>query len=406
MIIRAKAGLNLSINRFLIFFAIFGWLFFLYIDPIFILEYGLIAPSHGFAIMLLTLVSFDVVKNPRIEKRIFSIFVLTVAFLLIGFLSSLAVDPAIKQTIILTYYLAITTSIFVFVSRESQVVTKLLIAVIAGAIVAMLYAHYHQIEFARGRLTLVADYNPTWFAAQLMGAIIASIFLLERSTALITKSLLVLVIGGCLYTTLVSQSQTALFSFLLAIGITGLLFFANLWKYVLVLTAIVVVAFSTYDSAYLLEQVPRIQRTLDFELHGVDAATSGRFHRWQQSFSMQQLTLFGAGWGNASLKLGLGSPHNTYALLLLEAGIVGLLSFLIALLAVGKVMIRDVFLSFCFIFFLIFMIGNDMLHYKYAWGIAIIIGMIYFYKSAMLGTLSKRNKSVFKSGSMQKAVAQ
>lgn len=359
-----------------------GWVLFLPLDGIFILQIGVLAPSHYFAAGLFIATSFGIVKDPQVDVRVCNLAVAVLLLLVIGLLPGMITGASIWNFVSITYYFMIVLCLFTLAAKRPALIPYIIAALLLGVVVSALYAQYNDFTSAGGRLSLAPGYNPTWFAAHLIAGSIACLFFINLSHLPSIKMSLSALLLYFLYLVLMSQSQTAFYSVLLGGAITALFFIVRLRKPVLIISILVFLALSQFDFHYFLDGLDRIQRITDAGTIGIDGVTSGRWQLLMASFNLDNVSVLGVGWGNASQVVGLSSPHNNYAIIFLEAGIVGLLLFIFFQVKLGRASFLHPLLFFCFVFFSIFMFGNDMIHYKYAWAILALIGLIYFYIDA------------------------
>lgn len=359
------------------------------IDGYLILNYGL-GLSH-FVYSALLLLSFIVYNGHlKVNSEIkFLAAVIFVLFLTFPFIVDSTVF--VQRFSTLVYYLVI----YITISQIKSVNIKKVFYVYSLILLFICIYTYMSLNmsFLRMRFSYHIDYNPSWLAAHLVGVIFLA-YPSFKISGIRQKIVTIFIVILSLFFLFITQGRTSLFALILAIILMPAYHFRmnnSSWvkkssKYLIYLFFVIFVIFlfvSIYSSEiieWLSLNGHRIIGT--FETTESDEATAGRTSIWVtyiQSFLSNPLPV---GLGMSSLVIGRAS-HNNYLLLLSEGSLIALVLWILFHIKLFNVS-RNNFERFIAIFFLIFSIGNDMLHYKYYWLLLYIFVIIrksnYAYK--------------------------
>lgn len=352
-----------------------GWAFFIPLDAIFILKLGLPSPSHffflGSVFFYIPYFAREVFRLKRLAVRL----CLLLVILSCGLIPSIDLATSFQALLKILYYLFTTILVISACRKRVEFSAYILGAFGVGCLVSGVYSTMNSAEVSR--LTLVDGYNPTWLGAhQVTGAFIFS-YMATRSRALAWRMIGAVSALFCLNVAFLTQAQTALYSFIAGFCIFVLLLIRKSVASTVALVAGVVVLGATAAQHIDLSGVSNIERTLTCSHCSYDEITSGRTRIWREYVESESFSLLGVGFQNAVRIHGSKEPHNTYLTILFDLGIVGLVVF-ICLLLRAYLMVKDhpIVLSGLG-FMVIFMAGNDMLYYKYAWVTGLVLALVY-----------------------------
>ncbi len=269
---------------------------------------------------------------------------------------------------------------------------EILFAFYLGVLSIGLYAYFTGDikDMDRGRFTLTEGFNPTWFAAQIVWALILSIYLFVDSNKVI-KGFIIVGAIALFYLLLLTGGRNALLS--LVVGLILSLIFVyrrNMKKMLMYFLLIGVIAYLGYVIVVNNFGVEFLTRISDIKLlftDQSDIATAGRTSIWGDYLDViPNYLLFGSGF-RSSMVLMDETGHNIILTLVFELGIIGLFLYLIVMYLI----IKPAFnlettnkLSFMTLSFSLFLLGlgNDTYYYKYWWtGIFIYFIILISLKS-------------------------
>jgi O-antigen ligase len=378
------------------------WAFLVSLDPIFIFDYGRSSPSHFVALPLI-FIAILWFAHKRTEPRVLFLLFAVLVLLGLGLLKS--VDPmiSIRRTIIILYYMAILLAAYSLLSARPERIGIFLLAMVFGVLLSSIYGWWLHYEPPM-RLTVSPGYNPTWLGAGLAVTILILFSFALRSRSLLLRTLLAGSIAFSVYLLILTQAQTALYSLIGAAVVWAALRMRRDPKAVIAIIVALSLAVVLVMSTDVVEDAPRVQRTMDlFESEEVggedfDRVTAGRTAIWRDFLGMENLSIVGVGWGNAvALSSYNKTPHNNYITVLIESGILGIIVFLWLMLRAWFFVRGRPLSMLAFLFFSIFMFGNDMIHYKYAWLAIMMILMLTRLErpSQVAGTSMVRHRGYY-----------
>lgn len=332
--------------------------------------------------------------------------VLLLAYLSVSIVWASSVTTSLREVLVLwSYFITIVVLTSLLAQSKSGDNRAIYWAYVLGVVSVGLVGAF---TFGLGhRFTIAPGYNPTWYAAAAAVAIIIGMELFRRSSTWVRASLIVLlvIISGLLLST---QGRNSV----LALGVSGLLvvvyrmaqgirslnatWLRNVSKAVFFALLFLVgfLLLTTYIDP--IGDLNRFQLILSGDL---SQATAGRTDIWANYMSLiSDVNVFGAGVKSGAEYYGehfglARSPHNSYFLMLFDAGLPGLvlwISFQLGLVALAvraaKRGTATLLWLALFLFFLGF--GNDTPYYKYYWN-----GLLfYFFLLAEQTTASRVGK--------------
>lgn len=278
------------------------------------------------------------------------------------------------------------------------------IAILISYVLGILSITFYSISsggLSMERFSLFENYNPSWYAAYLVWAIISVALLsmvnnkIKHAKFIIIlllfvflfltqgRNALLAVVAGFLAATLFFIKETYRINKSSGLVINKIILFkiAKLSGSVLILILIIVYFFMTTDWA---ERLTRVAQLSEFRGGDPNLATAGRFSIWD---GYRQIILgnmpFGSGVSSYNTFGNRYSPHNNYISLLIDYGIPGLglwFYFLFSSLYYAF-KIKNIEYKFAIIWtsitFFFLGIGNDILYYRYWWSGVIILFVYY-----------------------------
>ena len=376
-----------------------AWAFLTQIDHIFILQFGMFGPSHAFSLALFLAFASDKLKTGLNKRAVYTALFATSLCLVLGSVFSLDPTQSLRRTVLVGYYFILVALAVWALSKKQTNPSILVLCFSLGAISAAIYGMANDYTWS-GRLTSFPSYNPTWLGANLAASAGASFLLAYNSQSAIHRWTFIAILTVAAYCLLLTQSQTATFA--LAIMLTYTVLRGALIRPSFILALLLGVSLTYY--AFLpelnTEALDRYARTARSAEVGLDVSTSGRTAIWRQYLQMDNLSLTGVGAMQAmevrAASTMTHSPHNTYILVLIEYGLIGLIALACSLALVGRKARLTVSGQSGFVFMVFFMVGNDMLYYKYAWIAASGFIAAHYFELATNFRSSRKGKASIK----------
>lgn len=253
-------------------------------------------------------------------------------------------------------------------------------------------------DLGTGRFTLVEGFNPTWFSAQIVWALIIFIFLLPK-----TNNLMKLIISVSsiflIYLLLLTGGRNSLLTVVASIMLSLIISYDKNFKKILIYgLGFVFISFISYYYVNKLFGEEILNRIFDIKLiftDQSDIATAGRTTIWSNYLKeLPNYIIFGAGFYSSVDKMSI-TAHQIFITMFFEFGIIGLIVFSIIMFQIIKPVFNKnkknnlslTTLSFALIFL---GLGNDSFYYKYWW-----TGMfIYIILIEMIETNINNNDDV------------
>ena len=376
-------------------FVIGAYLFALPWDAFFLLETRLPAsPSFLFlglaGFIYLFLVLFNINTKLNLPKVLWPLILLLI-FFTFSLLWTSNMSRGIYDLVRLWSYLGALILLYTLVKKMSLSVFGLLWFYISGVLSVGIYSWVVH-GFGGGRFSISESFNPSWYAAFLAWAIIASVAVYPRSnTSGKAISIIAIVLSTILL--LLTQGRNAAIalslSLIIALSVqiwpfysTHLLvrikkgYLKSIAKALPIILLIVIgTTFIMYETEYYLE-LDRLETFFEYFGDDWDRATAGRYSLWIDftKISLDQAFIGGGVSSAANLYGGLHlserTPHNIYILTMVEYGIIGIilwLAFIIGIIRHAFLYQNKFVLVWIAFFSPIFGIGNDILYYKYWW---------------------------------------
>lgn len=268
---------------------------------------------------------------------------------------------------------------------------------IIGAILISIYTHFNPVYTGSGRLTVDYDFNPNYFSG-LLAIAVCGLFFIKNSILKKSKFIYYLVLFFLVYTLVLIQSRTALFSLLIAFFIAIVhkhrykiikfvvdksIYKKILYLLIFIKSLTIVLWVSFYKDFRFLDEMTRLTSVFT---ESDEIATSGRTTIWKNGIVLGN-PLMGTGYRTFEYeyqdKYGVFvAPHNLYVETYVTLGLIGtiiLLCFIVALYKRSRYIESDMLVAFLttFLFLFISGIGNDVMRYKYFW-----VGLIFLYLSS------------------------
>ncbi|MDE0582098.1 O-antigen ligase family protein [Planococcus sp. A6] len=350
-----------------------------------------------FFVFIVTLFHFNSFKFPHH----LSILMLLICYSTLSLLWSTTKEHNVNELITLISYYVTVLVIYNLMSSYKISYKFLLWAYIAGTVSVGLFSISY-FDVPSRRLTISEESNPTMYAAFLVWAIVSSSVLYKYET---TKSKILLSISVIIMIILLMMTQgrnsilALMFSFVSAYIYLFIkerlgkrskarkVFFLNRVKNLFLLVIITSTSLYFLVKLHLFERLDNIRKMSEVFSGNLNSVTSGRTVIWENYINILDASiLVGNGIGGATFKyaevynIGL-APHNTYILLLVELGVVGLIIWIVFIAEMLKVALnnkKEKFALLSLILIFIFLgFGNDIIYYKYWWQGLLIFLIIY-----------------------------
>jgi len=261
------------------------------------------------------------------------------------------------------------------------------------------------------RFTIALDYNPTWYAAFIVWAIVLAIKLILNSTTY-SRIFLIIITVFLLFFLLLTQGRNALLSLSLSFLIVSIVHIRtfrtilkkrikSIVKYISSVGLVIVIVVLLVNHLELEGQLERVSRIQ--ELFGGDTylATSGRNLIWKDYLkNIDEKNVFGVGIESSSFIYdnitSNQTTHNSYLQIFIELGLIGLTLWILFLWHLYKYSNQNITTQFYLLWITlitIFMaIGNDIFTYKYWWTGLFIFSIISIEQEGKNSKISNKIK--------------
>lgn len=347
--------------------------------------YTFTIPHYIFPLFVLLIYAvFSLVWTESIEVGIHEVGQLWVYFLIMILILLIAQSSKINIETVLWMYLIGTVSIGIY-----------------SIIINEGYEHY--------RFTIIDGYNPTWYSAYIVWALVASFVLFKngnflRRTVILSFDLILI------FFLLLTQGRNSIMALFVSMILVLIINFTGIKtkekridiiiskRYIKIILYVLVASFFITAIIYntgLNEQLTRIGNLKELFGGDSDLATAGRTSIWANYLDGKMGGfIIGSGIGSSlssfknmyMMNLTSIETHNAYLLSFIEFGLFGLFLWLSFLWLITKFSFKNkenrsylIWLSFIFIFM---SIGNDTLTYRYWWaGLTVFVLISHLQKS-------------------------
>jgi len=297
-----------------------------------------------------------------------------------------------NQTSIFSYFTILSYFITVFIIFNLVLINKIKISVITGYFLGVMSVGvytYFTSELTLSRFSITEGFNPTWFAAQIIWAIIISMYFIQSSKPLLKIALLLSDVF-LVFLLLLTGGRNALIALVLGIIISTFYIYKKhiglLIKYLVLISVLGLSAYYVIDYTIGTEVLGRIADIQLLFTGDSNQATAGRTTIWNNYLNaIDSYLIFGSGFHSSYTIMGI-SAHNVFLTVLFEFGFIGLSIFMIFMfkilrssLVILKKFHYTLFTLSLALFFLGF--GNDTLYYKYWWTGIVLFFIIYAVSS-------------------------
>ena len=367
---------------------VFIYLFLLSWDGYFLLSTGLPFSLSFIPLGVIGIVFLSQILVMRKSLYIDRLLIPLILLLLYMFVSMLWA-PTIhinSYIILLSYFMTL------FIINYLVKVQKINISVIYGYFLGVLTIGlftYSTGEITQARFSITEGFNPTWYAAQILWAIVISVYFIQN-TNFLSKVLLIAADVFLLFLLILTGGRNAFIALVLSLTISILYLYRFKAKKIIKYTFMfLVLVTSTY---YIIEATVGLEildRFIDIRLlieGDSSRATAGRTDIWINYLNViNEYVIFGSGFKSSSGIVG-ESAHNIYITVLFETGIIGILLLLLFIQKLIMVSLKvkntlSITILAMSLALLLLGFGNDTLYYKYWWtGFLVFIILIDKFK--------------------------
>lgn len=381
-----RMKLDLYLRQAAILLLVCMYLFFSVVDAWFILEKNV---PFSISMLILPLIMVFSLKTFLQQIRIVDIHIFLLYFIFLVFLFMISNELALGAfSVLLVYPLLCMVFYYLALSYNFK---NVFFALAAAVAVVCFLVIINNISYLQGRLSLAVGYNPTFFAGMLVGVIYGALYFYQRYGLFskVVVSLSLAVIGYALVGTGARNALLALslsFFAVLVLRLPRLLLGRKINKssLVFILMLLLVSVFVFFMSGFFdtvsefQVDMDRFSRTLSSE-SSADEATAGRATIWKEYITALNYGAMFYGLEGAPNAVVSGRPsHNMYLTLAVESFFLVpiFLVLILCWLTVRVFKSTESYVLRAFpVFVIFFMVGNDVLYYKYFWYCTLVFSL-------------------------------